>query len=122
MTVACAYLELNRFTEAAGFLKLTFDVCSKQKNYGLLVQTFVACSGMFFSLKSYPEAKEFATRAVELAGTIFNISPGSCRYRRCEVHLIPVQVLISSSPISTIIESGCVIYRFYLLCRSNYGN
>lgn len=93
MSVACAYLELNKFSEAAGFLKLTSDACNQQKNYGLLVQALVACSGLFFSLKSYPEAKEFATRAVELAGTIFSINPGSARYRRCAVHLIPIQVV-----------------------------
>lgn len=92
MSIACAYLELNRFSPAVGFLKLTFDICAKQKNYGLVVQTLVACSGLFYLLKSYHEAREFALRAVEIAESVFGGGAGSARYRRTKVHLIPVQV------------------------------
>ncbi|OQV22489.1 putative 43 kDa receptor-associated protein of the synapse-like protein [Hypsibius exemplaris] len=92
MSIACSYLEMNQFSAAIGFLKLTFDICSKHENQGLVVQALVACSGMFLTLKSYPEAREFAMRAIEVAETVFSVGPASCRYRRTKVHVIPVQI------------------------------
>ncbi|XP_055335479.1 43 kDa receptor-associated protein of the synapse-like [Paramacrobiotus metropolitanus] len=92
MSICCAYLELSQVAPAVGFLKLTFDICAKEKNYGLVVQSLVACSSLFYILKSYNEAKEFALRAVEVAEAVFGGGASSARFRRTKVHLIPVKI------------------------------